>query len=316
MCPANTATGGPELLHQLAFELKKYNAKTFMLYVNASIENPVHENYKEYGVEYVYEVADKTENLVIFPEIYTEKITFYKNLKKIIWWLSVDNYFRSRPHFKGRFNRFILENFNYQGYFFFDNLVKSADFHLVQSSYAGDFLKKKRINNFSFLSDFLHNEFLNESTDLNQKENIVAYNPKKGTRFTKNLIRYAADVNFVPIHNMTRNEVVALLKRAKVYIDFGNHPGRDRIPREAAILYCCVITGKRGSAKYYEDVPIPESYKFEDKAKNYKAIREKIHACFEQYVSKNNEFENYRKSIKYQQSEFESAVRQIFIDLK
>jgi len=33
----------------------------------------------------------------------------------------------------------------------------------------------------------------------------------------------------------------------QVYIDFGHHPGQDRLPREAVQCGCVVITGKRGS---------------------------------------------------------------------
>ena len=51
---------------------------------------------------------------------------------------------------------------------------------------------------------------------------------------------------------MTPEQVVDLMSESKVYIDFGNHPGKDRIPREAVINGCCVITGVRGSARFKE----------------------------------------------------------------
>ena len=75
---------------------------------------------------------------------------------------------------------------------------------------------------------------------------------------------------------MTRNEIIRLLQRVKIYIDFGNHSGKDRIPRETAILKCCVMTGLRGSAKYKEDVNIPFDYKFEDKNENISKVIGKI----------------------------------------
>jgi len=56
-------------------------------------------------------------------------------------------------------------------------------------------------------------------------------------------------------------EVTTLLHRAKIYIDFGPHPGMDRLPREAAIANCIVITNRSGAARYEEDVPIPSIYK-------------------------------------------------------
>lgn len=316
LCPANVATGGPELLHQLAFEMKKHNKKVFMCYVPPKGNDPVHKNYKEYGIDYVYEVEDKNENVIIFPEIYTEQMYKYFNAKKIIWWLSVDNYFHSRPGFKGRVNRFLLNKLNSQNFYFFDDNVKFADSHLVQSFYAGEFLKSKGIENFDFLSDFLHPAFLQEETNLREKQNIVAYNPKKGVSFTKKLISYAPDIEFVPIQNMTREEVVALLKLAKVYIDFGNHPGKDRIPREAVYLHSCVITGAKGSAKYFQDVPTQSDFKFEDKDSNLSAIRNRIIACFKDFKEYDIKFDSYRKIIKKQQSDFEKAVANIFIHSK
>ncbi len=40
------------------------------------------------------------------------------------------------------------------------------------------------------------------------------------------------------------------MRKAKLYIDFGYHPGKERMPREACLLDCCLIIGKDGSAKY------------------------------------------------------------------
>lgn len=313
VCPANAATGGPELLHQLACELKSNGKEVFMYYVNYKAEDPVHENYKEYKIEYVNSVEDDSNNIIIFPEIFTEKMMDFNKAKKIIWWLSVDNYFRWRPHFMGRFNRFILNNFNSQNFLFFNSIVRKADFHLVQSFYAADFLKSKNISNYDFLSDYLHSTFLEEIVDLDKKENIVAYNPKKGSAFTNILINKLNEIKFVPIQNMTRSEVVSLLKRAKVYIDFGNHPGKDRIPREAAFLNCCVITGKHGSAKFYQDVPIEDCYKFFPKKNCVKEIKYTILSCFDNFAHHNLQFESYRSEIIKQQNEFKEKVVELFV---
>ena len=53
------------------------------------------------------------------------------------------------------------------------------------------------------------------------------------------------------------------MMESKVYIDFGNHLGKDRIPREVA-SGCCIITGKTGADKYKEDVYIGEKFKFDE----------------------------------------------------
>ena len=76
--------------------------------------------------------------------------------------------------------------------------------------------------------------------------------------FTRALMAAApAHFRWVPIQNMTPVEVASLLGRSKVYIDFGAHPGRDRIPREAALCGCVVITGTQGSVALTVNLPLP-----------------------------------------------------------
>ncbi len=194
-------------------------------------------------------------------------------------------------------------------------MVLNSDFHLVQSFYAKEHLEKAGISKekILYLSDYLNLDFLNIQTDLSKKENIVAYNPKKGFEFTKEIIQSALDIRFVPLINMTRQQIIETLQKAKVYIDFGNHPGKDRIPREAAILGCCVITGKRGSAAYFEDVPIPENYKFEDKEENIPKIIAKIKDCFENFEERYKDFEYYREIIKQEPQKFVEDLKKIFV---
>lgn len=99
----------------------------------------------------------------------------------------------------------------------------------------------------------------------------VVYNPAKGIHYTNEITRRAAGktLQLVPIGKgpngqvrMTANEVSHLLCRAKVYIDFGPHPGMDRLPREAALAGCIVITNREGAAGYDVDVPLPTEFKF------------------------------------------------------
>ena len=112
---------------------------------------------------------------------------------------------------------------------------------------------------------------------------------------------------------MTRKEVIETLQRAKVYMDFGNHPGKDRLPRESAILGCCVITGKRGSARYFEDVPIPEQYKFEDKEESIPTIVERIRDCLENFEERYKDFDYFRQVIREEPKKFLEDLKKIFI---
>jgi len=112
---------------------------------------------------------------------------------------------------------------------------------------------------------------------------------------------------------MSRDEVIKTLQKAKVYIDFGNHPGKDRIPKEAATLGCCVITGKKGSAAFFEDVSIPEEYKFKDKEENIPKIVDKIKDYFKNYEERYKDFSYYGEVIKNEPQRFIEDLKKIFV---
>ena len=165
------------------------------------------------------------------------------------------------------------------------------------------------------LSDYINQVYLtDDSIPVKDRKNQVLYNPKKGFEFTQKIMKAAPDLTWVPIQNMTTEEVHDLLKKSKVYIDFGNHPGKDRFPREAAISGCCIITGKRGSAKYYQDIPIPDTYKFDDADKNIDAIVKQIRKCLNEYENVTEDFQKYRDFIRSEPTLFENDVKELFIN--
>jgi hypothetical protein len=312
VAPANVATGGPELLHQLAFKLKNAGKNVHMFYVPSDSPNPVHDNYQQYGIGFVRSIKDDLNNVLIVPEVQTQILKKFLKLKSIVWWLSVDNYFCNLPGVKGRINRFFLNRLGSQNYLFFDKKLKNVDFHLAQSKYANVMLQKNDLDKINYLSDYLHESFLRECVDLGNKINIVAYNPNKGIRFTNKLIKSAPHIKFIAIENMSRQEVVDLLKISKIYIDFGSHPGKDRIPREAAFLKCCVLTNKRGSAYFNDDLPIPNEFKFDECKKSLPKIVDRIEECFSNFEINNLKFDSYRLVIEKQEVEFETQIKNIF----
>lgn len=342
VAPANVATGGPELLHQLVYNLRKYlNINAYMYYIPQNHPNPVHPAYRVYNNPYVREIEDEEDNILIVPEVIEgiKVLSGYSQIRKVIWWLSVDNFYtsailQSKKHFffQRAINRLLRSILKREILDISDKVlekisdfslvdlinkivpVNTINFHLAQSYYAVHHLEENGIpkNKIFYLSDYLNKMFLKIETDLSQKENVVAYNPKKGFLFTRKIIKYASDIRFIPLINMTREQVIETLQMAKVYIDFGNHPGKDRLPREAAILGCCVITGKRGSAAYFEDVPIPEKYKFEDKEENIPKIIERIKDCFDNYKEKVKDFDHYRNVIQNEPKKFIEDLKNIF----
>lgn len=315
VCPAKGATGGPELLHQFAHKMNTLAMDAVMYYYPPNLEDPVHPFYEQYENRYVREIDDNEKNILMIPEIRTDLVYKYPKIRKIIWWLSVNNFPRYPKNWKAVI-KVILRSMREPKWCYRFEPMENL-YHLVQSEYARNYLLKKGIKQerIDYLSDYINPLFIlkQKNNEKNiSKEDIVAYNPKKGYEFTQKIIEAAKDIQFVPIVNMTPDEVAELLLRAKLYIDFGNHPGKDRIPREAAISNCCVIVGKRGAAKFKEDVPIDDEYKFDVKERNIRKIVEKIRYVLKNYDSEIKKFEAYRQYILNEETRFEEDIKRIF----
>lgn len=314
LCPANFATGGPMLLHQLGFHLLQRGYQVQMYYFNATAdEHPVHTNYASYQVPYVTTIEDSEDHFLIIPETELEYTYVYKKTQKAIWWLSVDNYlFKLEAERKKPFS--FKRLLGIKKSFAQVKLSNPQLIHWCQSYYALDFVKTKGILKASMLSDYIDQLFIDEVIDNKTiKQNWIAYNPKKGFEFTEQLIQSMPHLEWKPIINMTPAEVKQLLLNCKVYIDFGKHPGKDRIPREAALCGCCVVTNKEGSAKFDEDVPIAQAYKFDTQKPNWLIeVGACINACLNTYQSKQSDFDSYREFILQEEKMFNWQLDAIF----
>ena len=342
MAPANIYTGGPELTHQLGYILKnELNKDIKIYYIPSNITEPVHKNLKKYSLKFTNYIDDDPQNLLIIPEyFYFLKIAnSFKKIEKAIWWQSLDNYFGSRFRdnnskisrsiLKIPFN--IINLFNKTTRFFFGILtienylkylyntqninnhdeLKQAFFHLAQSNYAFDFLKKK-FENVGFLSDFIREDLIqNSKITKKEKENIICYNPLKCNEFMKLLIK-KNNFNFVPLINLNNDEIITTLSKSKIYIDIGSHPGKDRLPREAALLGNCIITNLKGSAANSKDVSIPNEFKFNENYNNLEKINSKIRIIFDDYEKEFKKFEYYVKNITEEKDNFINQVKAIF----
>jgi hypothetical protein len=112
---------------------------------------------------------------------------------------------------------------------------------------------------------------------------------------------------------MTPQEVADWMNKAKIYIDFGYHPGKERMPREACIMRCCMIVGKTGSAAYAEDMPIPEKYRFEKSTDEIPGIIERINDCLTNYAQAITDFEPYRKALYREEEKFTTDISKVFV---
>lgn len=200
--------------------------------------------------------------------------------------------------------------------FFYFGKEDSDVEHFVQSEYARQFVKLNGIaaDKVHMVEDYLNQTFLTRAAqvDLSKKENIVAYNPKKGFEVVKLFIADAPDIDWRPIENMTPAQVQELLASAKVYIDFGNHPGKDRIPREAAVSGCVVLVGKRGAAINDIDINIPAEFKFDMAGSTPRDVIDKIRAVFEDFPVAHEKQADYRARIHDDKNRFVNEVVEAF----
>lgn len=324
VAPAGSVTGGPEDMYELAYSLRELypGIQVYMYYIaRAGSKTAVAPEYEHFGMERATTIEDSEDNVLILPEYYTTELQELTRIKRAIWWLGVDGYYTSPAFSKNKrwFNSMLLRRFRIQHFFFFNKELRKIKWNFVQNRRFYEHLKRKGVSNIFYLIDHVNPIFTNYEIDESIKEDIVLYNPVKGYRFTKKLIEASPDITFMPtstIPRMSEDEKIALIKRAKVYIDFGTHPGGDRFPKETALLGCCVITGKAGTANYFDDVPIPADYKFSQPYfLNFLTIyrvRRKIKNCFKNYHNEARRFIPFRERARRDRLTHLSDIKYIF----
>lgn len=289
VCPANCVTGGPEAIHEFVSELNKIDGvHARVWYWNINADPPQPEEYKSYGCEYVVSLPDGFNGVLIVPEIWANRVMDFPQCKRAIYWLGLDAYATFTPE-------------NERGAFLTDDSI----LHIAQSEYALDFLKRLGVKHTVKCTDMLNPDFY-EPYEETERSDAVLYNPAKATPFMRELMAACHGIEFKPIKNMTRAEVIDAMRHAKLYLDFGTFPGRERIPREAALCGCCLITGKVGAADYYGD--FSHGYKFDSKSGHIWAIVNKIHYVLDHYDECRKDFETFRRALVKDRDELPKAV--------
>ncbi len=292
-CIANFRTGGVEVLHQLAEQLMMRNIDTYLLYFDKefSMNDPVPSVYQKYGAKVVDEYLDAEDSVFIVPESMLSVRNWCVKGKIVVWWLSIDNAWQIDSK----------------------EFAKEDIIHFAQSYYAKKYLMDKFRIESHYLSDYISSSitgYADGNRENSKRENICFYNPQKGYERVSELIaRTNGRFLWVPLEGMEPEQMAQRLCTGKVYIDLGNHPGKDRIPREAAYCGCCVITNRKGSAEYAEDVPIPEEYKISDE-EDYETIINQIEYVIKNYDTVKEQYYPYIEKIKQEKKIFGNEVEE------
>ncbi len=339
LAPANTFTGGPELLHQLGYHLiKLFKVKTRMIYLPLEKKKKIHKNFKKYKIKYSNTVIDHKDNILIIPEsyVYLSYSEKFRNLKKVLWWMSLDNYYGYKfrweynKYFRSLikipynlinlFNRIInyrLGIFTIQDYLKFFYSFKSLNkqkelskinLHLAQSYYTFNYLKKNFIN-VSYLSDYQRDEIT--KLKITKKKNVICYSGKSN-QFIEKIINFT-NLPMIKLSGLSSQKLIKILKTSKLFLDFGYHPGKDRLPREAVILNNCIITNKKGSAFNPKDIPIKEKYKFLETYNSLPRIKKTIKKIMLDYNNEIKNFKRYKIIVSNEKKNFLLDLKKIFI---
>lgn len=325
--PAGSFSGGAESLYQLGEELINKGKEVYLFYYSGK-RNTIPEKFKQYSIPITDKIDDSSNNAIVVPETQTTLLKEYSEIKKYIWWLSVDFYLaktlpgavESSLKKKGLSN--IYKPLMYLWYYL--KIGKSKNFknfdfsqskvmHLFNCYYVKEFLLNKGVSEkqLLFLAPPVSDEYF--SLEKKEKKNIVAYNPAKGLEFTEKVIEYLSenrkDICFKAIKNMTSEDVAELLNESKVYIDLGFFPGPDRIPRQAALADCAVITSKIGSAGNAIDTPIDGKYKFD--RNDVVGIGNSIIDNIDNYQKNIHDFQEFRQRVIFEKDNFTNEINNL-----
>lgn len=308
--PGETVSGGPELLHQLVHELRSLGIEAYISYL------PGTQAFKKPTAYTAYDavpagIEDEAGNLVIFPETLVGEALAIRRAQCAIWWLSVD-YYLPRLHKNLLQDLMLMVLFRLRGQRPWRISSLRGMLHFTQSAYAYSFLQDRGLPS-RMLTDYLSADHVS-SNDSRPRRNRVLYNPRKGFQTTALLMKANPDIEFMPLQGMTPAGVAQVLQESKLYIDFGFHPGKDRMPREAALAGCCVLVGRRGSAAYDADVDIPSPYKFDERRRDFLSLfRSTVLSVFAEFDRHTREFDAYRDTIRNEYEVFRAQVREIFL---
>lgn len=334
LLPANYTTGGVELGHQLVDYLAKLSMPVYAVYIEKGEIAPdavVPEPYRKYRITISKNIEDKAENIIVIPEVMPEITRQFNHAQMAFWWMSVDNFtcrylsvlpfqwsakksfwqnIKKNVHIA--LSRLPLASMNILSYF---RKNKERMIHLYQSEYAHQYILNHHLGLCEKLSDYINPDlFPKTAIDRAAKRDIVLYNPAKGYEFTKKIMAACPEIEFIALRGMSRAQLSKVMDAAKIYIDFGNFPGKDRLPREAILHDCCVLTGRFGASAYYEDVPIDEAYKFDVTDENVPAIAAKIRYVLSNYDSIVGQFDIYREIVAGEQELFYKEIVSIFTE--
>lgn len=319
-------SGGPRSLHQLGNNLVNLGMEVYVYYGHRGKERKTKSLlYPDSKMKIAQNIEDLKSNIVIVPESDTGWLKKFKHVKKVIWWLSLNFYLSNNLWWYSKFRtifcnqapvftilRYVYTKFKEPNISYIaPKNLKNVDYHLYNCEYVHSYLLNNKVDDkqMSYLCGPIDIEEKDKQETISVKENLIIYNPAKASpymigKILKYMKKNYPKYKFKALKNLSHDEVLDYLKRAKVYLDLGYFPGPERMPREASMNYCNIITSTLGAAKNKFDVPIPKEFKFDLKKENVSQICKLIVDMCENYSSYINKFDKYREKTRKQIRDF------------
>ena len=277
--------------------------------------------------------TNSSNELIVYPECWTHLIDSFPQAQICIWWLSVDNNHSQFQQFH-RYDILHLYQSHYAKHYLLshmtppDQIMEMTEYisplripspGAVESGFRDlDVLynPSKGVHYTDAIRSrseegCAYNKHSTSSSHYNSKSNMNSND--SNDRTSSNYISSSTKMRFRPIgeglggrKRITPEEVTALLLRSKIYIDFGSHPGMDRLPREAALCGCIIITNGEGSAGFPQDYPIPNEYRI--RTFDVDVIHDLLNKSLNEYEERRGSFDEYREWIMGQFDRMEECV--------
>lgn len=299
--PIGIETGGPEALHQLCHVIRGFGVDAYLFPWEGTENSKPVDAYSNYDAPIDTSLSKDT--FLIVPETVPNMIL--KSNKSAIWWLSVDN----SPLAQGKASNFSLSRNETETYRhnltaeFWAKFHSSSVMHLTQSCYAKDFVEKTFNKPGRMLTDYINKNDL--KVNSGPSKDLVSFS-LKGSDYFDFYREMLNEYNCVQIRDMSKETSMEALANSRLYIDLGGQPGRDRLPREAALLHAHVMLNNAGAASFYWDAPLSASFKFDVKD-SYRAV-EKIRTYLQAAPKPNSSQLIYRNWVKCQYASFKFEV--------
>lgn len=315
VCPI-MVTGGPENLCQLYAELKKIGFEVYFLWVD-HVSN-IQKKY-ENGICYLCKDEKNTINLaylesykvnflardiplvdstlIIVPEMWADIISLFDKAQVAIAWLSIGN-------LMGKYTELIRQLIKH-------NILKNIHcIHLSQAPWISKTLEFWGVESF-LLSDYISKHYF-DITNILKEENSVAVYPKKGGKLLANFMKEYSNFDYIRLENLNQAEMVQALDSAKVYVDFGHFPGRDRIPREALLRNCVIFIRDVACATDFDSFPIDNYFRFSDKDILDGTLFKKVSDTLSDYENMKKKQDFMRKQVEQEPFVFKKNVQDFF----